>query len=203
MTSEQIIVATDAGREGELIFRYLYHYTGCTTSFRAPVDQLAHRQGYPRGTAQPRRRQQVRQPLPRRQSAERIRLARGHQRHAGVIHRRRTRHVFQSGGCRHPRWRWCVNATGRTAVSRPKPFWQLHIATDGCDGEVVKFSSSEKWKEKEPAMELYNKVKAAGCATVTKAERKEKTEETPAPVRPDHAPERSQRQARLHGGTDA
>ena len=28
-------------------------------------------------------------------------------------------------------------------------------------------------------MELYNKVKAAGCATVTKAERKEKTEETP------------------------
>ena len=24
-------------------------------------------------------------------------------------------------------------------------FWQLHIATDGCDGEVVKFSSSEKW----------------------------------------------------------
>ena len=32
-------------------------------------------------------------------------------------------------------------------------FWQLHIATDGCDGEVVKFSSSEKWKEKEPAME--------------------------------------------------
>ena len=28
--SEQIIVATDAGREGELIFRYLYHYTGST-----------------------------------------------------------------------------------------------------------------------------------------------------------------------------
>ena len=31
--SEQIIVATDAGREGELIFRYLYHYTGSTTPF--------------------------------------------------------------------------------------------------------------------------------------------------------------------------
>ena len=31
--SEQIIVATDAGREGELIFRYLYHYIGCTTPF--------------------------------------------------------------------------------------------------------------------------------------------------------------------------
>ena len=28
--SERIIVATDAGREGELIFRYLYAYLGCT-----------------------------------------------------------------------------------------------------------------------------------------------------------------------------
>ena len=24
-------------------------------------------------------------------------------------------------GCRHPRWLWCVNATGKTAASRPKP----------------------------------------------------------------------------------
>ena len=31
--SEQIIVATDAGREGELIFRYLYLYIGCATPF--------------------------------------------------------------------------------------------------------------------------------------------------------------------------
>ena len=44
---------------------------------------------------------------------------------------------------------------------------------------TVKFSSSEKWKEKEPATELYNKVKEAGTATVTKAERKEKIEDTP------------------------
>ena len=31
--SDQIIVETDAGREGELIFRYLYHYIGCTVPF--------------------------------------------------------------------------------------------------------------------------------------------------------------------------
>ena len=60
-----------------------------------------------------------------------------------------------------------------------KPFWQLHIAADDGNGEVVKFSSSEKWKEKEPATELYNKIKETGTATVTKAERKEKTEDTP------------------------
>ena len=42
-----------------------------------------------------------------------------------------------------------------------------------------KFANYKKWKSKEPATELYNKVKAAGFATVTKAERKEKTEDTP------------------------
>lgn len=31
--SGRIIVATDAGREGELIFRYLYEYIGCATPF--------------------------------------------------------------------------------------------------------------------------------------------------------------------------
>ncbi len=31
---DEIIVATDAGREGELIFRYIYEYIGCKTPFR-------------------------------------------------------------------------------------------------------------------------------------------------------------------------
>lgn len=30
---DRIIVATDAGREGELIYRYIYHYLGCTKPF--------------------------------------------------------------------------------------------------------------------------------------------------------------------------
>ena len=34
--SERIIVATDAGREGELLFRYRYAYLGC----RKPFDRL-------------------------------------------------------------------------------------------------------------------------------------------------------------------
>ena len=35
-SSDRIIVATDAGREGELIFRYLYEYLGC----KKPFDRL-------------------------------------------------------------------------------------------------------------------------------------------------------------------
>ena len=61
----------------------------------------------------------------------------------------------------------------------PEAFWQLHIAVDGNNDGTVKLSSSGKWKEKEPATVLYNKVKEAGTAAVTKVERKEKTEETP------------------------
>ena len=33
-SSQQIIVATDAGREGELIFRYIYEYLNCKTPFK-------------------------------------------------------------------------------------------------------------------------------------------------------------------------
>lgn len=37
--------------------------------------------------------------------------------------------------------------------------------------EVVKFASVEKWKDKEEAAILYNKVKEQMAATVTKVER--------------------------------
>lgn len=38
--SERIIVATDAGREGELIFRYIYEYLSQKDGFRTPFDRL-------------------------------------------------------------------------------------------------------------------------------------------------------------------
>ena len=37
--SDRIIVATDAGREGELIFRLIYAYLDCRKPFRPPVDR--------------------------------------------------------------------------------------------------------------------------------------------------------------------
>lgn len=41
---ESIIVATDAGREGELIFRYIYHYLRCTKPFeRLWISSLTER----------------------------------------------------------------------------------------------------------------------------------------------------------------
>ena len=176
--SEQIIVATDAGREGELIFRYLYHYTGSTTPFvRLWISSLtdkAIREGL-RNLEDGGKYDNLYLAAKARSESDwlvgingtqALSIAAGHG-------------TYSIGRVQTPTLAMVCARYWENRRFTPEAFWQLHIATDGCDEGTVKFSSSEKWKEKEPATELYNKVKSAGTATVTKAERKEKTEETP------------------------
>ncbi len=176
--SEQIIVATDAGREGELIFRYLYHYTGSTTPFvRLWISSLtdkAIREGL-RNLEDGGKYDNLYLAAKARSESDwlvgingtqALSIAAGHG-------------TYSVGRVQTPTLAMVCARYWENRRFSPEAFWQLHIATDGCDEGTVKFSSSEKWKEKEPATELYNKVKSAGTATVTKAERKEKTEETP------------------------
>ncbi|WP_419559641.1 DNA topoisomerase [Phocaeicola plebeius] len=176
--SEQIIVATDAGREGELIFRYLYHYTGSTTPFvRLWISSLtdkAIREGL-RNLEDGGKYDNLYLAAKARSESDwlvgingtqALSIAAGHG-------------TYSVGRVQTPTLAMVCERYWENRRFTPEAFWQLHIATDGCDGKVVKFSSSEKWKSKEPATELYNKVKATGFATVTKAERKEKTEDTP------------------------
>ena len=176
--SEQIIVATDAGREGELIFRYLYHYTGCTTPFvRLWISSLtdkAIREGLRNLEAGDKYDNLYLAAKARSESdwlvgingTQALSIAAGHG-------------TYSVGRVQTPTLAMVCARYWENRRFTPEAFWQLHFATDGCDGDAVKFSSSEKWKEKESATELYDKVKSAGTATVTKAERKEKTEETP------------------------
>ena len=176
--SEQIIVATDAGREGELIFRYLYHYTGCTTPFvRLWISSLtdkAIREGL-RNLEDGSKYDNLYLAAKARSESDwlvgingtqALSIAAGHD-------------TYSVGRVQTPTLAMVCERYWENRRFTPEAFWQLHIAVDGINEEIVKFSSTEKWKAKEPAMELYNKVKAAGFATVTKAERKEKTEETP------------------------
>ena len=176
--SEQIIVATDAGREGELIFRYLYHYIGCTTPFvRLWINSLtdkAIREGLRNLEAGGKYDNLYLAAKARSESdwlvgingTQALSIAAGHG-------------TYSVGRVQTPTLAMVCARYHENRRFTPEAFWQLHIATDGCDGDTVKFSSSEKWKEKEPATALYDKVREAGTATVTKAERKEKTEETP------------------------
>ena len=176
--SEQIIVATDAGREGELIFRYLYLYIGCATPFvRLWISSLtdkAIREGM-RNLEAGSKYDNLYLAAKARSEADwlvgingtqALSIAAGHG-------------TYSVGRVQTPTLAMVCARYWENRRFTPEAFWQLHIAVDGNNDGTVKLSSSEKWKEKEPATALYNKVKEIGAATVTKAERKEKTEDTP------------------------
>ena len=176
--SEQIIVATDAGREGELIFRYLYHYIGCATPFvrlwissltdkaiRDGLRNLENGSKYDNLYLAAKARSES-DLLVGINGTQALSIAAGHG-------------TYSVGRVQTPTLGMVCERYWENRRFTPEAFWQLHIAVDGNNDGTVKLSSSEKWKEKEPATALYNKVKEIGAATVTKAERKEKTEDTP------------------------
>ena len=176
--SEQIVVATDAGREGELIFRYLYHYIGCSTPFvrlwissltdkaiREGLRNLENGSKYDNLFLAAKARSES-DWLVGINGTQALTIAAGHG-------------TYSVGRVQTPTLGMVCERYWENCRFTPEAFWQLHFAVDGSSDGTVKFSSSEKWKEKEPATTLYNKVKEAGTATVTKVERKEKTEETP------------------------
>ena len=76
--ADRIIVATDAGREGELIFRYIYQYLDCRKPFDRLLDKFSHGQSYAVRDFQSQTRKPLRQPLSFLPSKKRSRLARGY-----------------------------------------------------------------------------------------------------------------------------
>ena len=176
--SGQIIVATDAGREGELIFRYLYHYTGCTTPFvRLWISSLtdkAIREGLSNLEEGGRYDNLYLAAKARSESdwlvgingTQALSVAAGHG-------------TYSVGRVQTPTLAMVCERYRENKRFTPETFRLIHIAVDGRDGKAVKLTSSEKWKEKEEVTGLYDKVKKAGSATVTKVLYKEKTEEAP------------------------
>ena len=176
--SEQIIVATDAGREGELIFRYLYHYIGCTVPFvRLWISSLTDKaicEGL-RNLEAGSKYDNLYLAAKARSEADWLVGINGTQ----ALSIAAGRGTYSVGRVQTPTLAMVCARYWENRRFTPEAFWQLHIAADTGNSEVVKFSSTEKWKEKEPATALYNKVKAEGNATVLKVERKEKVEDTP------------------------
>lgn len=176
---ESIIVATDAGREGELIFRYVYNYLGCTKPFvRLWISSLtdkAIREGlrnlregslYDNLYLSAKARSEA-DWLVGINSSQALSLAAG-------------QGVFSLGRVQTPTLAMICDRYWENKRFVPEPVFQLHLSTDGTvDGEVVKFSSIEKWKEKEPAETAYGIAKECGKITVTHVERKETVQEAP------------------------
>ena len=177
--SERIIVATDAGREGELIFRYLYEYIGCATPFDrlwiSSLTDTAIREGLERlecgnkydNLYYAAKARSEADWLVGINATQAITVAAG-------------RGTYSLGRVQTPTLAMVCERFWENRRFTPETLWQTHFSTAGGeDGAAVKFSSREKWKEKRPATEAYEALKGEGTARITKVERKETVQDTP------------------------
>lgn len=177
--SERIIVATDAGREGELIFRYLYEYIGCATPFdrlwissltdkaiREGLENLKSGAEYDKLYYAAKARSEA-DWLVGINATQAITVAAG-------------RGTYSLGRVQTPTLAMICERYWENKRFVPEPVFQLHLSTDGADsGAIVKFSSAEKWNEKQPAEAAYGIAKECGEITVIRVERKETVQEAP------------------------
>jgi len=177
--SERIIVATDAGREGELIFRYLYQYIDCHTPFnrlwissltdkaiREGLNNLHNGADYDNLYLAARARSEA-DWLVGINGTQALSLAAG-------------RGTYSVGRVQTPTLAMVCARYWENRRFTPEAFWQLHLAVKGEGEEVVKFTSEEKWKDGEAANGLYKRIKET-CKEVriVQVECKQKTEEPP------------------------
>lgn len=177
--SERIIVATDAGREGELIYRYLYEYIGCATPFdrlwissltdkaiREGLENLKCGAEYDKLYYAAKARSEA-DWLVGINATQAITIAAG-------------RGTYSLGRVQTPTLAMICERYLDNKRFVPEPVFQIHLSTDGtADGEMVKFSSALKWNEKQPAEAAYRTVKECGSMTVTHVECKETVQEAP------------------------
>ena len=177
--SERIIVATDAGREGELIFRYLYQYINCHTSFdrlwissltdkaiREGLNNLRNGADYDNLYLAARARSEA-DWLVGINGTQALSLAAG-------------RGTYSVGRVQTPTLAMVSARYWENRRFTPETFWQLHLAVKGEGEEVVKFTSEEKWKDGDTANGLYKRIKET-CKEIriVQVEHKQKTEEPP------------------------
>lgn len=177
--SDRIIVACDAGREGELIHRYLYEYIGCATPFdrlwissltdkaiREGLENLKNGAEYDKLYYAAKARSEA-DWLVGINATQAITVAAG-------------RGTYSLGRVQTPTLAMVCERFWENKQFVPEPVLQLHLATDGVENEsVVKLSSVEKWKEKPTAEAAYQAVKACDTFTVTRVECKEAVQEAP------------------------
>ena len=177
--SERIIVATDAGREGELIFRYLYQYIDCHTPFnrlwissltdkaiREGLNNLRNGADYDNLYLAARARSEA-DWLVGINGTQALSLAAG-------------RGTYSVGRVQTPTLAMVCARDWENRRFTPEAFWQLHLAVKDEGKDVVKFTSEEKWKDGDTVNGLYKRIKET-CKEIriVQVERKQKTEEQP------------------------
>lgn len=178
-SSERIIVATDAGREGELIFRYLYAYLGC----RKPFDRLwissltdtAIREGL-QNLRDGKEYDNLYHAAKARSEADWLVGINGTQ----ALTIAAGRGTYSVGRVQTPTLGMVCERYWEHKRFESKPFWQVHFGVvDADSGNILKFTSAKRWTDKGTATDIYNKVKDTGSAIITKVVTKRKVEKAP------------------------
>lgn len=178
-SSERIIVATDAGREGELIFRYLYAYLGCRkpfdrlwissltdTAIREGLLNLRDGKGYDNLYHAAKARSEA-DWLVGINGTQALTIAAG-------------RGTYSVGRVQTPTLGMVCERYWEHKRFESKPFWQVHFGVvDADSGNILKFTSVNRWTDKATATDIYNKVKETGSVIITKVATKRKVEKAP------------------------
>ena len=169
---DRIVCATDAGREGELIFRLVYHQCGC----RKPVSRLwissmedaAIRAGF-----------ENLKPSTEYDSLYKAALCR--ERADWLVGINATRlfsclHgvTLNVGRVMTPTLAMTVEREAAIEAFHPEPFYTILLKMEDC------MASSERFKDKSQAEELLAECRKSSRVLVQKSERKEKSERPPA-----------------------
>ena len=175
--SEYIIVATDAGREGELIFRYVYQYLNCHTPFKRlwissltdkaikeGLDNLRDGHEYDNLFLAAKARSEA-DWLVGINATQALTIAAG-------------KGTYSLGRVQTPTLAMVCRRFLENKNFKPKQFWQMHFTTEG-DGKTVKFLTADRYHDKTTAGSLYQKLKGHKSVVISKVECKDKTEEPP------------------------
>lgn len=178
-SSERIIVATDAGREGELIFRYLYVYLGCQKPFDrlwiSSLTDTAIREGL-LNLRDGKEYDNLYHAAKARSEADWLVGINGTQ----ALTIAAGRGTYSVGRVQTPTLGMVCERYWEHKRFESKPFWQVHFGVvDADSGNILKFTSANRWTDKATATDIYNKVKDTGSAIITKVATKRKVEKAP------------------------
>ena len=169
---DRLICATDAGREGELIFRLVYHQCGCTKPFTrlwiSSMEDAAIREGF-----------NNLRPSTEYDALYKAALCR--ERADWLVGINATRlfsclygQPLNVGRVMTPTLAMTVSREAAIDAFRPEPFYTVLLKMEDC------MASSERFKNKSQAEALLAECRKASQAVLQKTERKEKTEHPPA-----------------------
>ena len=174
---DRIIVATDAGREGELIFRYIFHYLSCHKPFvRLWISSLTDRA--------------IREGMENLQPGERydnLYLAAKSRSEADwliginatqALSVAAGQGMFSLGRVQTPTLMMICDRYLENKNFVPTKFWQLKAST-ASGGIGFTAQSTARWEQQPEAIAALQRVKDAGQLVVKSVERKEAAQEPP------------------------